>query len=158
MVELKRGDILSEDAEALVNTVNCVGIMGRGIALQFRRAFSENYEAYRQACQRHEVQPGRMFVYDLNRLHNPRWIINFPTKRHWRDRSRIEDIESGLQDLVKAVQDRRIKSIAIPPLGCGLGGLIWGDVRPLIERALSPLPDLHVCLYESAEGTRGPNF
>jgi len=150
MLELKRGDILSQDAEALVNTVNCVGIMGRGIALQFRRAFPQNYEAYRQACQRDEVQPGRMFVYDLNRLQNPRLIINFPTKRHWRGRSRIQDIESGLRDLVKVVQDRRIDSIAIPPLGCGLGGLSWGDVRPLIERAFSAVPSIQVYLYEPA--------
>ena len=90
MIELRRGDILKADAEALVNTVNCVGMMGRGIALQFRNAFPDNYRAYKTACDRKEIQPGQMFVFDLTRLENPRLIINFPTKRHWKGKSRLD--------------------------------------------------------------------
>jgi O-acetyl-ADP-ribose deacetylase (regulator of RNase III) len=148
MIELKRGDILKQDAEALVNTVNCVGVMGRGVALQFKLAYPENYKLYREASDRGQIQPGRMFVVDLNRIINPRLIINFPTKRHWKGSSRIEDIQSGLQDLVKVLRDRKVRSVAIPPLGCGLGGLDWNMVRPLIEKAVSPLPELCVYLFE----------
>jgi O-acetyl-ADP-ribose deacetylase (regulator of RNase III) len=148
MIELKRGDILKQDAEALVNTVNCVGVMGRGVALQFRKAYPANYKAYQEASARGEIQSGRMFVFDLNRLVNPRLIINFPTKRHWRGKSRVEDIRAGLQDLVQVLRQHKVHSVAVPPLGCGLGGLDWGRVRPLIEEVLGVLPDLHVYLFE----------
>ncbi|MGH9799305.1 MAG: type II toxin-antitoxin system antitoxin DNA ADP-ribosyl glycohydrolase DarG, partial [Blastocatellia bacterium] len=150
MIQFQQGDILHADAEALVNTVNCVGIMGRGIALQFRKEFPENYTAYKVACDRQELQPGKMFVFDLNRLQHPRFIINFPTKRHWKNNSRIEDIQSGLQTLVEEVRQLKIQSIAIPPLGCGLGGLNWNEVRPLIEQAFHSLPEVRVLVYEPA--------
>jgi len=117
MIEYKTGDILHEDAEALVNTVNCVGIMGQGIALQFKNAFPENFKSYVAACERNEVQPGQMLVFKTGRLTNPKYIINFPTKRHWRGKSRIEDIDAGLVALVKEIRSRNIHSIAIPPLG-----------------------------------------
>jgi len=148
MIHLAHGDILKHEADALVNTVNCVGVMGRGIALQFRRAFEDNYEAYRKAAKAGEVVPGRMFVFDRETLEKPRWIINFPTKRHWKSNSRIEDIEAGLVDLVQVIQEKGIRSIAIPPLGCGLGGLDWAEVRPLIEDALSAIPEVDAHLYE----------
>lgn len=148
MIENKTGDIIAEDAEALVNTVNCVGIMGRGIALQFKNSFPENFKAYAAACKREEVQPGRMFVFETNQLTNPRYIINFPTKRHWRGKSRLSDIEAGLDALVSEIRARGIRSVAIPPLGSGLGGLQWSDVRPTIERALSALPDVKVIVFE----------
>src|SRR3989304_1155658 len=122
MIEFKTGDIRAEDAEALVNTVNCVGIMGRGVALQFRQVFPENFKAYARACTLGEVEPGRMFVFDSGNLPPPRSIINCPTKRHWRGKSRIEDIEAGLDALVAEVRRRGIRSIALPPLGAGLGG------------------------------------
>src|SRR3984957_6977511 len=99
MIRFTTGDILHADVEALVNTVNCVGIMGRGIALQFREAFPENFKAYEAACKREEVQPGKMFVFETGWMTNPKYIINFPTKRHWRGKSRIEDIGSGLSAL-----------------------------------------------------------
>src|SRR5713226_5969920 len=116
MLEFMTGDILKANAEALVNTVNCVGIMGRGVALQFKNTFPENFKAYVAACKREEVQPGRMFVFKTGELTNPRYIINFPTKVHWRGKSRIEHIESGLEALVSEVKNRGIRSIAIPPL------------------------------------------
>jgi O-acetyl-ADP-ribose deacetylase (regulator of RNase III) len=150
MIELKTGDILAEDAEALVNTVNCVGFMGRGIALQFKKAWPENFKAYAAACRRHEVQAGRMFVFETGRITNPRYIINFPTKRHWRGKSRMEDIEAGLAALVEEVRRRRIRSVAVPPLGAGLGGLAWEDVRQRVERALSELQDVRVVVFEPA--------
>jgi O-acetyl-ADP-ribose deacetylase (regulator of RNase III) len=148
MIKYKTGDILAEDAEALVNTVNCVGIMGRGIALQFKNAFPENFRAYERACRRGEVQPGRMFVFETHALTNPRFIINFPTKRHWRGKSRLEDIDSGLAALVEEIRTRGIRSIAIPPLGSGLGGLNWPQVRRRIEAALRGLDDLKIVVYE----------
>jgi O-acetyl-ADP-ribose deacetylase (regulator of RNase III) len=150
MIQLCQGDILSADAEALVNTVNCVGIMGRGIALQFRNAFPENYAVYKTLCDKKQLHPGKMLVFDLNRLENPRFIINFPTKRHWKGNSRIEDIQSGLKALVEEVKTRGIRSIAVPPLGCGLGGLNWREVRPLIEDAFKELPSVRTLIYEPA--------
>ena len=148
MIEYTSGNILNDPAEAIVNTVNCVGIMGRGIALQFKKAWPENFKAYEAACKRGEVQPGRMFVFETGRLMPPRYIINFPTKRHWRGKSRIEDIEAGLAALAEIIQERRIHSIALPPLGCGLGGLDWEDVRARIEHTLANLPGVQVRVYE----------
>jgi len=148
MIELTSGDILKDEAEAIVNTVNCVGVMGRGIALQFKNAWPENFKAYAAACARKEVQPGRMCIFETGQLTTPRYIVNFPTKRHWRGNSRIEDIELGLAALASDIKTRGIRSIAIPPLGSGLGGLNWEDVRPLIERHLAPLADVTVRIYE----------
>jgi O-acetyl-ADP-ribose deacetylase (regulator of RNase III) len=148
MIEYTSGDILKCEADALVNTVNCVGVMGRGIALQFKNVYPANFKAYEAACKREAVQPGRMFVYETGQLTPPRFIVNFPTKRHWRGKSRIEDIDSGLADLVKVIRDKCIRSIAIPPLGSGLGGLDWNEVRPRIERALGNLADVQVLLFE----------
>lgn len=148
MFEFKTGNILAEDAEALVNTVNCVGVMGRGIALQFKKIYPENFKAYAVACKRKEVQPGKMLVFETGRMINPRYLINFPTKRHWKGKSRIEDIDAGLVALVQEIRARNIKSIAIPPLGCGLGGLDWSEVRPRIEAVLREFSDLKVVIYE----------
>jgi O-acetyl-ADP-ribose deacetylase (regulator of RNase III) len=148
MIEYRTGDILQADAEALVNTVNCVGIMGRGIALQFKNQYPENFKAYEAACARHEVQPGRMFIFETGQLTNPKYIINFPTKRHWRGKSRMEDIETGLKALAEEIRTRCIRSIALPPLGSGLGGLNWRDVRPRIEAALRGFNDLRVVIFE----------
>ena len=147
MITQTQGDILRDESEAIVNTVNCVGVMGRGIALQFRNAYPENFKAYEKACQREEVQPGRMFVFETGELTNPRYIINFPTKRHWRGKSRMEDIDTGLKALVTVLREKKIRSIAIPPLGSGLGGLNWAEVKPRIEAALAPLEDVKVSIY-----------
>lgn len=150
MIELTTGDLLKADAEALVNTVNCDGFMGRGVAAQFKRMFPANFKAYEQACKRGEVQPGRMLIVRTEAERGPRWIVNFPTKRHWRNRSRLEDIESGLTALVADVDRLSIRSIAIPPLGCGLGGLAWSEVRPRIEHAFVAHPEVRVLLFEPA--------
>jgi O-acetyl-ADP-ribose deacetylase (regulator of RNase III) len=147
-VEITAGDILETDVEALVNTVNCVGYMGRGIAAQFKRKFPANFKLYAAVCKRGDLKPGQMLVYETGLLTNPRYIINFPTKRHWRGRSRLDDIDSGLFALVQEVEVRKIHSIAVPPLGCGLGGLSWSDVRPRIERAFAPLQGVRVLVYE----------
>lgn len=148
MIELTQGNILTADSEALVNTVNCVGVMGKGIALQFKKAFPENFRAYETACRHKKIRPGRMFVFETGQIINPRYVINFPTKRHWRGRSRYEDILSGVRALVEELRNREIRSIAIPPLGCGLGGLDWNRVRGIIEETFSTLPDVQVLLYE----------
>ena len=148
MIEYKSGDILKDNAEALVNTVNCVGVMGRGIALQFKNAFPDNFKSYKDACKHGQVKPGHMFVYETGEVVPPRFIINFPTKRHWRGKSRIEDIEAGLKALVRTIRNHNIRSIAIPPLGSGLGGLEWKQVRRLIEAAVEQLTDVQVVIYE----------
>jgi len=147
MIEIAEGNILQADAEALVNTVNCVGVMGKGLALQFKQAFPANFKSYESACHAGDVAPGSMFIFDNGRLIKPRYIINFPTKRHWRDQSRIEDIQSGLRALIDDVRRLGIRSIAVPPLGCGLGGLNWRDVRPMIEKSFSELLDVRVLLF-----------
>jgi O-acetyl-ADP-ribose deacetylase (regulator of RNase III) len=155
MVELVTGNLLQSDVEALVNTVNTVGAMGKGIALQFKQAYPANFEAYRKAVTRGEVQPGRMFVFETGLMMNPKVIINFPTKRHWRGGSRIADIEAGLEDLARVIEARGIRSIAIPPLGCGNGGLNWDDVRPLILAMLEKVPDVRAVVY-GPEGSPDP--
>jgi O-acetyl-ADP-ribose deacetylase (regulator of RNase III) len=146
MIEYVKGNLLAAEAEALVNTVNTVGVMGKGVALQFRRAFPENYDAYVAAAARHEIVPGRMFTWASNRPEGPRLIVNFPTKRHWRDRSRLQDIEAGLDDLRRILIERDVRSAALPALGCGLGGLDWSDVRERIEAALGDLP-IRILVY-----------
>ncbi|NTU79534.1 MAG: macro domain-containing protein [Chloroflexales bacterium] len=156
MITYQTGDLLQADVEALVNTVNCVGIMGRGIALQFKNAYEDNYKAYVAACKRGEVQPGRMLVFETNALIGPRYIINFPTKRDWRGKSRLEYIDTGLTALVEEIRRRDIHSIAIPPLGSGLGGLDWQVVRPRIAAALEPLDGVRVEIYEPSAPQERP--
>ena len=153
MVQIRQGDLLVAPVEALVNTVNTKGIMGKGIALHFKRAFPAMFRDYAMACKAGRVRLGKMHLFDLGGLKGgPRWIINFPTKGHWREQSRLIDIESGLEDLVDAVRRLGIRSIAIPPLGCGNGGLNWTDVRPRIEAAFKNLPDVRVLLFEPESG------
>jgi O-acetyl-ADP-ribose deacetylase (regulator of RNase III) len=153
MIEFHTGDLLKTGAEALVNPVNCLGVMGRGLAAQFKRDFPENFLAYKSACDRGELRPGSMFVFETGPLKSPRFVINFPTKRHWRGKSRLEDIDAGLAALVRELRQRGIRSIAVPPLGCGLGGLNWRDVKPRIERAFSELPEVNLFAFEpSPEG------
>ena len=152
MIRFTKGDILTDHADALVNTVNCVGVMGRGIALQFKRAHPGNFRAYAATCKRGEMLPGRVLVYETRRMVAPRYIINFPSKRHWRGKSRMEDIESGLASLANEIRSRGIRSVAIPPLGSGLGGLDWQAVRRRIVEALAGLDEVDVVVYEPGGG------
>ena len=156
MIEAGQGNLLTSAVEAQVNTVNTEGAMGKGIALQFARAYPDIVAPYRAACRSGDLRPGKVQVIDRGGLVAPRWIVNFPTKRHWRERSRLEDIESGLADLVEAVRALGIRSIAIPPLGCGLGGLDWSAVRPRIERAFAALPEVKVLLF-APDGAPAPS-
>jgi adenine-specific DNA-methyltransferase len=155
MITIRHGNLLTSQAQALVNTVNTEGAMGKGIALQFARAFPDILPPYEAACRTGELVPGKVQVIERPGLVQPQFIINFPTKRHWRGKSRLADIEAGLRDLVDVVKERRIHSIALPPLGCGLGGLAWDDVRPRIEAAFDALPDVEVLLFPP-EGAPAP--
>jgi len=147
MIELTKGNMLTTDVEALVNTVNTQGVMGKGIALQFKKAFPDMFKVYLIACKAGEVFTGKMHLVKLEGIVNPRYIINFPTKQDWRRPSQMLYIESGLQDLVRVVCELGISSIAVPPLGCGNGGLAWSVVRPLIEAAFNEVPEVRVLLF-----------
>lgn len=152
MIKLKKaGNLLMEETQALVNTVNCVGIMGKGIALQFKMAYPDNFKEYKKACDHNEVKIGKMFITRVDKLFGSRYIINFPTKVHWQEKSRLDYIEKGLDDLVRQIKKLEIKSIAIPPLGCGNGGLNWKDVKSVIENKLSPLKNLEIILYSPSK-------
>lgn len=150
MIKFVTGNLLDAKVEALVNTVNTAGVMGKGLALQFKKAFPANFKAYEALAKAGKIEIGKMFVFEAGGIVLPRYIINFPTKRHWRGASKLEYIEAGLKDLVSVLLDRKIRSIAIPPLGAGLGGLSWRDVRPLIERALAEMSDVEVLVFEPA--------
>ena len=154
MIRFKQGDIFSESAEAIVNPVNCVGAMGRGLALQFRERFPDNYRDYARACSQGQVQPGRMLVHKTYTRTSPRYIINFPTKRHWRENSRLEDIRAGLTALAQEITNRNIQSIAIPALGAGLGGLDWKQVREAIDQEMSSLQDVEITVLEPGANER----
>jgi O-acetyl-ADP-ribose deacetylase (regulator of RNase III) len=151
MIIFNKGNLLEAEVEALVNTVNTVGVMGKGIALMFKERFANNNRAYEEACKRGEVRVGRMFVTATNELSGPRWIVNFPTKQHWRQPSQMEWIREGLADLERVLREKRIGSVALPPLGCGNGGLDWDEVRPLIEAFSANLPDVRVFAFEPTE-------
>ena len=148
MIEFTQGDLLNSDAEAIVNTVNCVGIMGQGIALQFKQMYPANFKAYAAACAAGEVVPGKMLVFETGEMTNPKYIINFPTKTHWRGNSKLEDIETGLAALREEILRRGIKSVAIPPLGSGLGGLPWPAVKSRMIEALESLQNVELIVYE----------
>jgi O-acetyl-ADP-ribose deacetylase (regulator of RNase III) len=149
MITFTEGNLLDAKAEALVNTVNTVGVMGKGIALMFKEAFPENLRAYIAACKKGELKVGKVFVTERqNWVGGPKWIINFPTKQHWRNPSRIEWIEEGLKDLKRFIVGNNVRSVALPPLGSGNGGLDWQDVRALIEATLGDLKDVNVIVYE----------
>ncbi len=147
MIKFVKGNIFESNAEALVNSVNTVGVMGKGIALQFKERFPENYKLYKKACENGEVIIGKVFVTSTNSLVNPKWIINFPTKKHWLHRSSYKFIEEGLNNLIKVIKELNIKSIAIPPLGAGQGGLKWERVKKLLQDKLAVL-NIEILIYE----------
>lgn len=147
MITFTQGNLLEARAEALVNTVNTVGVMGKGIALMFKERFAENFRRYAAACKAREVQTGKMFVTPVHELDGPRWIVNFPTKQHWRSPSRLEWVQEGLQDLRRFLLEQHIQSVAIPPLGAGNGGLEWAKVREQITQTLGDL-DIEILVFE----------
>jgi O-acetyl-ADP-ribose deacetylase (regulator of RNase III) len=147
MIQYKTGNLLESEAEALVNTVNTVGVMGKGIALQFKNMFPQNFKLYAHACRNNEVKVGKLLITEEAILSGKKIIINFPTKTNWRLPSEYQYIESGLGELVKLIKDRNIKSIAIPPLGAGNGGLDWKKVKQLLEQYLSNV-DCEILIYE----------
>lgn len=147
MITEARGNLLEADVDALVNTVNTVGVMGKGIALQFKRAFPEMFRAYTRAAKAGQIELGRMHVWSTGQVTGPRYVINFPTKGHWRSPSRLPDIERGLNDLVRVIRELEIVSLALPPLGCGNGGLDWSDVEPRIRTALATVPEVDVMVF-----------
>lgn len=147
MITFTQGNLLEARAQALVNTVNTVGVMGKGIALMFKDRFGDNFRQYAAACKAGQVQTGKMFITEPAELDGPRWLVNFPTKQHWRSPSRLEWVAEGLQDLRRFLLDKQVKSIAIPPLGAGNGGLDWAAVREQIEQALGDL-DVEITVFE----------
>lgn len=148
MIRYVTGDLLSANTEALVNTVNTVGVMGKGIALQFKENFPSNYHEYIKACKNKELVIGKLLVVKDRNINREHIIINFPTKKDWKYKSKIEYIDKGLQELAKTIQQMDIKSIAIPPLGCGNGGLDWEDIEPLMEKYLSPLQNVDILIFK----------
>ena len=148
MIRYMRGNLLDANTEAMVNAVNTVGVMGGGIALTFKQTFPENFRRYAAACRESRVKVGRIFVTECDGSTFPKWIVNFPTKQHWRQPARMEWVIEGLEDLRHFIQAKRIRSIAIPALGCGLGGLDWAEVRMRIEEALNDLDDVDIFVFE----------
>ncbi len=155
MITFTQGNLLEARADALVNTVNTVGVMGKGIALMFKERFAENFRQYAAACKDHQVQTGKMFITDVHEISGPRWIVNFPTKQHWRQPSKMEWIVEGLEDLRRFIIERQVKSIAIPPLGAGNGGLEWVEVRQQIEQALQGV-DVDIMVFEPTPHYQNP--
>lgn len=144
MVTFVRGDMFKSPAQVLTNTVNCVGVMGKGVALEFKNRYPQMYNDYKALCDQGNVKPGTTYLWEDDSAQ----VLNFPTKRHWRDNSVLQDIEDGLRHLAQSYEQMGIQSIAMPPLGCGLGGLKWSDVQPLIVKHLGAIPDLDVYVYE----------
>lgn len=144
----RQGNLLDSQAEALVNTVNTVGVMGKGIALMFKERFPGNFAEYASACKAGGLQIGKVLPTRNSEMYGPKWIVNFPTKKHWRHPSKLEWIRDGLRDLRKFIEQNGVRSIAIPPLGAGNGGLEWKDVRELIEDELGTLGNVDIEVFE----------
>ncbi len=160
-ITFKTGDLFLDKSEALVNTVNCVGVMGKGVALEFKRRWPENYKVYKKACDGKKLRPGQMLIFELGNLleeSERKFIINFPTKDHWRAKSKLEYISEGLEALVSDIKKYKIKSLALPPLGCGNGGLDWNTVRPMMLKRLSELEDVNVSIYEPIKVNDDPEY
>ena len=163
MIETRTGDLFEADVEALVNSVNCAGVMGRGLARQFKERFPENLRAYKDACRADDLEPGRVLVrdrgglfYDPQESDGPRYILNVATIDHWKDRSRLADVQEGIRSAAQEVEQRSIRSIAIPPIGCGYGGLDWADVEGAIREAFGSLRDCRTVLFPPSGSTENP--
>lgn len=148
MIKFVKGNMFEVATEAIVNPVNCVGVMGKGLALQFKERYPDNFEAYKKACEMNLLQIGSVFCVSFMENNEQRYIINFPTKRHYREQSYLLDIQLGLESLVDTIKKFNIKSIAIPALGCGLGGLNWYDVKESIIYHLKDLDEVDILVFE----------
>jgi len=155
MLTFTTGNLLESSADAVVNTVNCVGVMGKGLALQVKQSYPAVFKRYAADCKKGLVQLGRVHIVDRQSLEPPFFIINFPTKGHWKARSNFEDIRLGLKSLRQTLSDFKIKSIALPPLGCGLGGLDWANVKALIETELAGLDGVNIFVFEPSSPNGG---
>ncbi len=144
MVTFVKGDIFKSTAQVITNAVNCVGVMGKGVALEFKNRYPQMFNDYKTKCDQNDVKPGQPYLWEDDTVQ----VLNFPTKRHWRDNSLLQDVEYGLKYLACSYEQMGIQSIAMPALGCGLGGLQWSEVQPLIVKHLGALPDLDVYVYE----------
>ncbi|AFM03947.1 putative phosphatase, C-terminal domain of histone macro H2A1 like protein [Bernardetia litoralis DSM 6794] len=143
-----KGNILESTTEVIINPVNIVGVMGKGLALAFKKHFPHNYKVYKEACKNKTIDIGKLLLVDEFDLEKKQFIINFPTKKHWRNPSKIEYIEEGLKDLVRIIETQKFESMAIPALGCGLGGLEWEDVKLVLEKYLRDLEDIEILIFE----------
>ena len=148
MIRYTHGNLLDAQDDALVNPVNTVGVMGKGLALAFRHRFDLNHRLYVDAYRAGELRVGKVFVTETDQAFGPRWVVNFPTKQHWRQPSQLRWVSDGLMDLRRFIAQHQVRSIAIPALGAGLGGLSWPDVRAAIESALAELHDVQITVYE----------
>tara|TARA_R110000787_G_scaffold284415_1_gene398098 strand:- start:23682 stop:24719 length:1038 start_codon:yes stop_codon:yes gene_type:complete len=160
-ISFKKGNMFDEPVQAVVNTVNCVGVMGKGVALEFKNRWPANFKAYKKLCDSDGLKPGQMFIFDTKELfasEGPRYLINFPTKAHWRSKSKISYVEDGLDALAKTIQSYGIKSVAIPPLGCGNGGLDWAEVKPLIVSKLSQIEGIDIIVFAPKEADDEPEY
>jgi len=163
MIETRTGDLFDADVEALVNSVNCAGVMGRGLARQFKERFPENLRKYKNACRADDLEPGRVLVHDRGGLFydpqdsdGPRYILNVATIDHWKDRARRADVQEGIRSVAREVEQRSIRSIAIPAIGCGYGGLAWGDIEGVIRDAFGSLRDCRTVLFPPSDSTENP--
>ena len=150
MITYHQGDILQTTAQALVNPVNCAGVMGKGLARQVKQAHPENFQAYQRACRAGKLRPGTILAHRVQAQDPPselRYILNLPTKRHWKDPSRLEDVRAGIAALVRSAARLELQSVAVPALGAGLGGLDWNLVHQELLQQLQPLDWLQVQVY-----------
>jgi len=162
-IYFEKGNLFETNAEAIVNTVNCVGVMGKGVALEFKNRWPDNFKAYKKLCQSKQLRPGKVFIFDTGDLFDDpkkiqRYLINFPTKDHWRSKSKMSYIEEGLDDLLVKLGNLNIKSVALPPLGCGNGGLNWGQVKSLLEEKLSKIQSIDFHIYDPKENILSPEY
>lgn len=160
-IKYKTGDMFNEQSEAIVNTVNCAGVMGKGVALEFKRRWPDNFNKYKKLCKSKNLVPGMMYIFDRGDLFNestPRYLINFPTKNHWREKSKLTYIYDGLDDFVKQLKIYNIKSVTLPPLGCGNGGLQWAEVKGAIEEKLSHIDGIDFYVYAPKESLPNPEY
>jgi len=147
MIRIVDGNIFEADTQGIVNPVNCVGVMGAGLAKRFANFYPEMEAEYKTACNEGKLAPGKIFVWVIDTYDELLYIFNLPTKEHWKDPSKMEYIRKGIAELIRTMDKHEVHSVAIPALGCGLGGLNWDDVSKEIVKQFQRKPDKTVWLY-----------